>query len=279
MKRAPARHGPEAARAEPDPAEADPVATDAPQTEREDPFGGLEPLVREPASEKVARQILELVRTGNLVPGERLPSEHELSRVFQVSRPTIREALRGLSLMGIVEVRHGGGARVNALSARQLVEPIRLMLNPDTFTPGTVFRARKAVEAALVRDATARISPDRLARLRELVAAGHDLVDDPVGFRVLDLEFHSVLNAAAENPLLSAIADTLYAFAMDYRRIATETPGVTRRSADDHAAVVEAIAARDADAAAARMLVHIDNIERTTLAAMRRAAAGGEEAG
>lgn len=241
-----------------------------------DPFGAIEPLAREPASEKVARQILELVRTGNLAPGERLPSEHELARVFQVSRPTIREALRGLSLMGIVQVRHGGGATVNPLSSKQLVEPLRLMLEPDAFTLETVSRAREAVETALVRDASRRADAATVRVLGELVEAGFDLVDDPVAFRVLDLEFHTALNRAAGNPLLAAIADTLYAFAMDHRRIATETPGVTLASARDHAAIADAIAAGDAEAAARHMSEHIERIARTTRAAMRKAAGEAE---
>ncbi|XWN29307.1 MAG: FadR/GntR family transcriptional regulator [Devosia sp.] len=248
-------------------------AVEKPSRGETDAFASVGPLApRELASEKVARSILELVRTGNLKPGERLPSEHELTRVYKVSRPTIREALRGLSLMGVVSVRHGGGATITELSAQQLVEPLRLMLDPDTFSPQTVCRSRKAVETALVRDACARIDDDARDKLSDLARYGLELVEDPVGFRVLDLEFHTLLNRIADNPLLSAVADALYAFAMDHRRIVTEMPGAIEQSARDHMAIAEAIAAGDPDLAAERMERHIDHIERTTVAAMAKEA-------
>src|SRR5919108_3442359 len=69
----------------------------------------VEPIRREGASNIVVDRLLGLVKAGRLAPGDRLPSERQLAEMFGVSRPTVREALRGLSVLGVVEIRHGGG--------------------------------------------------------------------------------------------------------------------------------------------------------------------------
>ena len=86
-------------------------------------FEGMEPLSRKPVSERVAMKLLDLIRTGNLKAGDKLPTENELAAALQVSRPVVREALRGLSILGIVESRQGGRCYVTDLSPSRLVAP------------------------------------------------------------------------------------------------------------------------------------------------------------
>lgn len=115
--------------------------------------------------------------------------------------------------------------------------------------------------------------PRQIALLRKLVDAGHKLVEDPVGFRVMDAEFHGPISAAADNAFLEKVASSLYGLAIEHRRQASAKPGVLKRSAEDHAAIVRAIEARDPPAASAAMAAHVENIRKSTLAVMKESPA------
>ena len=96
-----------------------------------------------------------------------------------------------------------------------------------------------------------------------MVRAGYELAGDAVGFRVLDLEFHQTLMRIAGNPFLERIAQSLYELGIEYRRVASEMPGVIARSAAEHEAIVDALAARDPERAVAAMRAHLTSISRT----------------
>ena len=230
----------------------------------------IAPLARHPsAAERVANQLLELVRSGNLKAGDVLPSENDLAGALQVSRPVVREALRGLSIMGVVESRQGGRCYVTDLGVSRLLAPLQFVISLDESNVDALHQARLIIEVGLIRLTAPRADDAALAKLRELVGTGYGLTKDPVGFRVLDLEFHETIMKMAGNPLMEVVARSLYELGMEYRRSASETPGVLERSAREHGAIVEALAKRDAEAAAGMMTAHLDSINRTTHDAMQ----------
>ena len=79
------------------------------------------PIAKKAVSELVVQRVLDLIKNGQLTPGEKLPSERDLSGILGVSRPTVREALRALSILGVLEIRHGGGVFVTSLEASELL--------------------------------------------------------------------------------------------------------------------------------------------------------------
>ena len=243
-------------------------------------FEAAAPPPRKSSAETVAENLLELVRTGILKAGDRLPSENEMARAMQVSRPVVREALRGLSILGIVESRQGGRCHVTDLSPSRLVAPLQMVIALDEHNVDALYEARSCIECDLIGRCATVASETDVARLRELVAAGHELVDDPTGFRVLDLEFHRFLMSIPGNPFLERAGLSLYQLGIEYRRVASATPGVVARSAREHAAIVEAIANRDVEGARAAMGAHLESITATTVEAMRlldRVGAGERE--
>jgi GntR family transcriptional repressor for pyruvate dehydrogenase complex len=230
----------------------------------------MEKLTRKPVAERVAQKLLELIHTGNLKAGDKLPTEAELSAAFQVSRPVVREALRGLSMLGVVESRQGGRCYVTDLSPARLMAPLQMVIAIDESNVDALYEARVAVEGELLKLGVHRVTDAQIADLQKLVLAGDMLTRDAVGFRVLDLEFHQMLMALAQNPFLERIARSLYDLGIEYRRVASESPGVIARSAAEHAAIAAAVAARDADRAAAAMRTHLRSIARTTYDAMAK---------
>jgi GntR family transcriptional repressor for pyruvate dehydrogenase complex len=226
------------------------------------------PLGRKPAAERVADRLLDLVRTGNLRAGDKLPHENELASALQVSRPIVREALRGLSIMGVVQSYQGDGCYVTDLKPERLLGPLSFAISLEDYTIQTLFQARFVVDVSLAGFAAVNATAAQAGRLNELVKTGFTLATDPVAFRVMDVEFHDAVNDAAANPFLAKVGSALYQLAIDLRRIASEMPGVLDQSARDHAEIAAAIGARDAAAAEAAMRRHLTQIQATTDAAM-----------
>jgi GntR family transcriptional repressor for pyruvate dehydrogenase complex len=231
----------------------------------------LKPLDPKPsASERVAEKLLSLISSGNIAPGDKLPSENELSKALQVSRPVVREALRGLAMMGIVATRQGGGCYVTDLKPERLMAPFSFALSLQDYPIESLFRARIVIDGGIAEEAAKNATEAQIASLREMVEQGHKLVDDPIGFRVMDAEFHRLISVAAGNDFLEQVSGALYSLAIEERRQASARPGVLKQSAVDHADIVAAIAAGDSKAAGATMTRHVEHILASTLEVMGR---------
>jgi GntR family transcriptional repressor for pyruvate dehydrogenase complex len=215
--------------------------------------------------QQVVSRILELVRTGNIRPGDRLPPERKLIEIFRISRPSLREALRALSVLGVVEQRHGGGAYITDLEAEKLLAPLDFFLSLSQSNLDDAFESRRVIEVEIVRKAALNAGAEDIADLEAMIAAQPTVSYDPIAFRILDSRFHEKLSEAAGNVVLQRVAYALYNLGLDVRRRATEAPSTIAQSTEDHARIVEAIAARDPDRAAEAMRRHLAHIEETTL--------------
>ncbi len=225
---------------------------------------GLRADEREGVAQSVVNRILDMVRTGNLRAGDRLPSERELIEILGISRPSLREALRALSMLGVIESRHGGGAFVTSLEARALLAPLDFFLSLSPANLADSFESRRIVEVEIVRKAAAKATARDVGDLNDMIAAHEAIADDPVGFRILDARFHLKLSEAGGNAVLERIAYGLYNMGLDIRRRATEDREIIRESTRDHARIVAAIVERDAEAAGRAMGEHLDHIEAST---------------
>ena len=228
----------------------------------------ISPVERNSVADQVAKKILDLVRTGNLKPGDQLPPERDLAQMLQVSRPSLREAMRGLQILGVVKSRQGGGAYISSLDAADLLGPLQFLITLNTQNVHALYESRELIDGGIARMATERLSAADIERLQAMVVLQVNLVTDPLGFRVSDLEFHRTIMEATGNPFLVRVSHSLYVLGMEYRRIASETPGVLKRSLADHEAIVAAFIARDPDAAEKAMLQHMKNVHHSTLDAM-----------
>jgi len=236
----------------------------------------MDPIARPSVPEQVAGKLLELVRTGNLKPGDRLPPERKLAQVLRVSRPSLREALRALQILGVLRVQHGGGIYVSALEPGDFLAPLAKLMALDARNADTLHEARSVIEGEVAALAATRITDEELERLRAIMVLQKRLADDPISFRVSDAEFHQIIIGACRNPFLAQMAMSYYSYGMEYRRIASETPGVLSRSLIDHEGIIKALASRNAERARTAMIQHTSSIHQTTKAAMGSLQPGGE---
>ena len=233
-----------------------------------DVIASLSPVERNSLADQVAKKILDLVRTGILKPGDQLPPERDLAQMLQVSRPSLREAMRGLQILGVVKTRQGGGAYISSLDAADLLGPLQFLITLNALNVDALYESRLLIDGGIARMAAERLSNADIDRLKAMVELQARLVTDPIGFRVSDLEFHRTIMEATSNPFLVRVSHSLYVLGMEYRRIAAETPGVLQQSLADHQAIVAAFAARDPDAAQSTMQIHMQNVHRSTCVAM-----------
>ena len=227
----------------------------------------LVPIERVSVAEQVTRSLLDLIRSGGVRPGGQLPTERDLATTLGVSRTSVREALRGLQILGVVRSRQGGGVFVTSLDTAEFLQPLQLLITLTGESFGALHEARVAVEGAMGRLIGPRVDAATIERLRGMVEQQRHQIADPVAFRASDQEFHRVLGAASGNPFLDRISEALFSLGVEYRRVAWDNPGVLVRSVEDHAGIVDALETRDPDRIEAAMVRHIRDVPETTRAA------------
>lgn len=218
------------------------------------------PIGRKAVSELVVQRILDLIKNGQLTPGEKLPSERDLSDILNVSRPTIREALRALSILGVLEIRHGGGVFVSSLEAHELLNPLDFFMSLNAQNMGELFDARIEYEPMVAALAAERISDAGLKSLQEFLNAQLADPDNADLFHDTDIEFHKTLIDASGNAFLSRVGKMLQVLGDQGRRAFQKEAQVRRQSIADHEAIMKAMHDRDPEAAKSAMRQHMINV-------------------
>ena len=207
-------------------------------------------------SEDIAQQILDLISSGKLTPGQRLPSERELCKNFGAARSSLREALRGLSMIGVLTARVGEGTSVAADGGKFLGKIMEWRLITEKHDIENLLEVRVALEGIAAANVAREGSQADIARLSTLLSKMKSSVKDKKQFAALDLEFHVTLAKASGNSLLfdlvSMIRNQLVT-ALDKLLL----PQVRPLTYKEHAAIVEAIVQRDADRARDAMHTHL----------------------
>lgn len=213
-------------------------------------------------AEVISDKILDLLRQKELQPGDKLPPERELAEMLGVSRPSLREALRALSIMKIIEVRQGDGTYVSELRPEDLVEHLEFIFVLDDSTLLQLFEARKVVEVGNVALAAQRITDEELVELEACLQRSEQLIDNPDQFVLADLELHEIITKAACNPMLGRFMASVSTLVAVSRQKTGHVAGVTAQAAADHRQIVAALKARDPQAASAAMLQHLEHVEQ-----------------
>ncbi|MET1018991.1 MAG: FadR/GntR family transcriptional regulator [Microterricola sp.] len=207
-------------------------------------------------------KIKDMIVSGKLHPGDRLPPEKELSEELGLSRSSLREAVKALEVIRVLDVRRGDGTYVTSLEPALLLEAMSFVvdLHGDTSIL-EIFAVRRILEPAATALAADQIDDDTIAELRALIAEV-DGATSVEGLVEHDLEFHRRIVASAGNSYLSSLIDSLSSHtvrARIWRGITQEN--AVERTLHEHAAIVAALAQGDAKLASALTVVHISGIE------------------
>jgi DNA-binding FadR family transcriptional regulator len=206
------------------------------------------------------RALQDRIRQGELGPGERLPSERALSETLGVSRPTIREAVQALSAMNVLEARHGSGTYVSSLAVERLLEPLEFALELSAPTVRSLFEVRLALEPLAAELAAARATPQQHAVLRECLRLTEKPRLTRKALLELDVQLHELVVEAADNDLLRTISRSMNILGRKSRELTVKRPEAIIRAVAAHRTIVEAILARDGDAARKAMTEHLTSV-------------------
>jgi GntR family transcriptional repressor for pyruvate dehydrogenase complex len=204
--------------------------------------------------------IKEMIVRGELGAGQRLPAERDLAAQLGVSRPSLREAIRALIALNILESRHGEGTFVSSLDPELLSEPIDFVLQVNDDALLSLFEARRVLEAGVAALAAERATDLELAELDDFVKAGRSKVGDAEAFIEHDVQFHHRLRVLARSPVLASLLSSVTTLSMESRRRTAQDQVTRTRALADHRAMVKAIRARDAAAAERLMVEHLQHI-------------------
>ncbi len=213
--------------------------------------------------DRIAERLVSLIAERKLRPGDKLPSERDLAAMMQVSRPSLREALRALDMMKIVEIRHGSGTFVASLKPERLVEHFDFVFSLDDSTFANVLDARAMLEPSLAAAAAQNATEAELAKIGTCMERLVMSVPDPKLFLEADLELHQLITAAVHNQIIARFMSTLGRLGLASRMRTVALKGVREKSLQDHQAIVDALFRRDPEAAASIMRKHIKNISKS----------------
>ena len=220
----------------------------------------FEPVIKQSLPDKLARQIRGTIQSGNYRRGDRLPPIVEMAKRFEVGQPSIREALKKLEAMGVVQIRHGSGVFVTRS------EEVLVLASPDY--AGTVtkkllldlIRARIPIEIQSVADCVKNATPEHVLELKRILAsAGKHLNDDEV-LNSVNMDFHGKIAEASGNSVTAQLLAVLHEIFTDEQRLILGIFGSREDDHKDHLQILKAIENRDEALAVERMRSHLESV-------------------
>jgi GntR family transcriptional regulator, transcriptional repressor for pyruvate dehydrogenase complex len=207
-------------------------------------------------------RIRQMILTGELAPGDRLPPEGNLAAALGLSRTSLREAVRALTVLGVIDTRQGDASYITDLGPELLLGALGLAvdLQREEAMPDLI-AVRRILEPAATALAASRITVEEIQKLRSLIPSGFG--DERASeFVELDREFHHTIAQAAGNDLLLALLEGLTQPTMRMRIWrGLSIPGVLARTLEEHKAIVDALESHDVVLAHAAATVHVAGLE------------------
>jgi GntR family transcriptional regulator, sialic acid-inducible nan operon repressor len=219
-------------------------------------------IVRRKLSDEVFDRLRLMITSGELTPGDMMPSERELMERFRVGRPAIREAMQALNNMGLITITHGERARVRQLTARSLFEQVdataQILLSTSPASLDHLKNARRFFERGMVREAALKASKDDVARLRQTLERQRQNLGNAVSFINEDMRFHVQIAAISGNPIFEAVSEAMLSWLKEYHTELLIWSGKEKFTLSEHGEIIEQIDAGDPDGAEAAMTKHLD---------------------
>jgi len=213
-------------------------------------------------TDEALAKIREMIASGEFKPGDRLPKEADLAARLEVSRNSLREAIRALSLIHIVDVRQGDGTYVTSMEPELLSEAVSFVI--DFHRADKILHllgVRRVLEPAATALAAAQVGEEDLAALRALLDEMRATASVEAMVR-LDAEFHGRIAECSGNPVLASLLDAISApttRARIWRGITQE--GAVGRTQDEHERIYAALATHEPELARAWATVHVAGVE------------------
>jgi len=225
---------------------------------------GWEAIPRSRVYTKVAKQLQTRI-VNRLKPGDMLPPERELVRKFGVSRSSIRDAIRSLEAVGLLEPRQGVGTVVRELPSDAVVNPVANVLLQKRKLIHELLEVRQIIEPPLAKEAALHASAEQIADMETILSRQEEKVRRGELATEEDTAFHYTIALAADNSVMLKLVHVLMDLLRETRERALEVGGRQRKSLAGHRRIFAALKQGDAAAAEAAMRQHVSEIETIVL--------------
>lgn len=224
----------------------------------------FEPIEKDRFYKHIVHQITRSILTGQMQPGDQLPTEPELAEQFDVSRTVVREAIKALNMQGLVSVTPGRGTFITQPPIETVTNSLHMMLTFEDHPGDDLIVARRILEIPIVRLAAEHATTENIAALQEYLDGMRAAQDAPEDFIAHDTAFHAELARATQNAVLSVLIQPIIMLLQGTRETLVRVPSSVERALKHHERVFDAIKAGDADNAEQAMLAHLDQVEEDT---------------
>jgi len=225
----------------------------------------FQPIKPKKVSTQIADQIRSSILSGEFSPGDKLPPERELAEMFGVSRPSVREALNVLASSGLVMSYQGGGTVVMSLVETSAAKPLSELIRVQQDRALDVIEVRKSMESWTAWYAAERALPEDIRRMEEIIAGMEHNLETKQPSEDLDANLHIVIARATHNivwlHLMQSLFDAMKQFQQTVWRAVYLTQEDHQLLFEHHNSIVQAIKARDPQAARDAMLLHLNFAE------------------
>ena len=221
-------------------------------------------------SEEIIEQVRDLIASGRLRPGDRLPAERELARTFGVGRSAVREAIRAMESLGLIEARPGEGTFLSASPGSHARDPVAASLYQAWNTQRQLFEVRRVLEPGLAALAARRATAEQIEKMRTVLDAQETEIRAGGSGMKEDTSFHYLVAEAAGNEILLRIVDSLMNLVQKTRAASLQRGDRPAQSLKRHRAILNAMQARNPAAAERRMREHIREIEKLVFSVQDR---------
>ena len=223
------------------------------------------PIQVERLYEQVIGQIQDRIISGELRPGDRLPSERELAEQLNVSRTVIREAVKALSQKGLVEIRTGRGTFITDGTPEAVRHSIDLMMRLEQASGQRwVVEVREIIEPEIAARAAGHMTDECLGTMQAAIDAMENSIDDIDSYVAADMRFHTALAEAAGNPLILKLIDTIFDLLQEQRKRIGRVSHGPQRAQMHHKLIFEAVKRGDEEAARQAMRAHLEQVRVDT---------------
>jgi len=221
----------------------------------------FKPVKKTRVYEEIVVKIKDMLENGRLKSGDQLPGERELSEVFQVSRSSVREALRTLETQGYLESRQGDGTYIASKPVESLVNPLASVIFSEKDSQMELFEMRRLIEPQLAYLAAERATQEEIAMMEQALVLQEEAVARGETGTDVDRSFHYIMAKATKNKVLLRLTDSMRDLLAESRDKYLQVEGRPDKSISRHRQVLDAIKARDGELAAQVMLEHVVDIE------------------
>lgn len=226
----------------------------------------LKVVEKKKAYESIVQQVIDLIEIGKLKQGDQLPSERELTDIFKVSRTTVREAIRTLESMKLLQSRQGTGTYVLASKEEDVIQPLAAALFNAKDDIRDIFYIRRIIEPHVALLAAENATPQEIEELERILRRQELCIKTEESIIETDTAFHNLMASATKNRVMERLIVALVDFLRQTREKSLMSDDEHRnkrskRSLEGHRRVLAAIKSGDSEAAQKTMLQHLEDIE------------------